>query len=195
MQRKPKIARTVESSTSPLPTINHAPTTVRAVLAFGSADAGELGIGPTAADLADDDQTYEPLLILSLDPTRPSTLHAVQLECGGMHTIALTRDNKIVTWGVNDLGALGRVTEWDGGWHDIDEEAVAPDEPGDMNPLESTPYAIPVTTFLPGTKFVQVAAGDSCSFALTSTGLLYGWGTFKVGLILLPAYLVLQLIN
>jgi alpha-tubulin suppressor-like RCC1 family protein len=29
-------------------------------------------------------------------------------------------------------------------------------------------------------RFAQVAAGDSCSFALTDTGLVFGWGTFKV---------------
>ena len=34
----------------------------------------------------------------------------VQIDAGGMHVVALTRDNKILTWGVNDQGALGRDT-------------------------------------------------------------------------------------
>lgn len=51
---------------------------------------------------------------------------------------------------------------------------------GDLNPLESTPTCIPDTSFPPGTKFATVAAGDSCSFAVTTTGLVYGWGTFVV---------------
>jgi regulator of chromosome condensation len=98
-----------------------------------------------------------------------------------MHTIALTEDNKIVTWGVNDNGALGRDTAWDGGLRDIGGDSDQED--GELNPLESTPTAIPTSAFPPGMRFAQVAAGDSCSFAVTDTGLVYGWGTFKVRLI------------
>jgi len=29
---------------------------------------------------------------------------------------------------------------------------------------------------------VDVAAGDSCSFALTTEGAVYGWGTFRVSI-------------
>jgi regulator of chromosome condensation len=90
----------------------------------------------------------------------------------------LTEDNRIVTWGVNDNYALGRSTAWDGGMRDVDGD---PEEDGELNPLESTPTPITTQNFPPGTKFVQVAAGDSCSFALTDTGAVYGWGTFKVG--------------
>ncbi|EFX05965.1 ran exchange factor prp20 [Grosmannia clavigera kw1407] len=101
----------------------------------------------------------------------------VQMDCGGMHSIALTRDNQIVTWGVNDNGALGRETTWeapmkDATADDSDDEAM-------LNPRESTPTAVSAEAFPPGTTFVQVAAGDSSSFALTSTGAVYGWGTFR----------------
>lgn len=41
-------------------------------------------------------------------------------------------------------------------------------------------YPIPATAFPESTVFVQVAVGDNCSFALTPTGLMYGWGTFTV---------------
>jgi regulator of chromosome condensation len=94
-----------------------------------------------------------------------------------MHTVALTRDNRILTWGVNDEGALGRDSDWTGKLRDIDDD---PEEDGDLNPLEATPTALPAAHFPRGTAFVQVAAGDSCSFALTDTGSVYGWGTFKV---------------
>lgn len=109
----------------------------------------------------------------------------VQLDCGGMHTIALTEDSKIVTWGGNDKGALGRDTNWDGGLKDMDAEKSGSDSDSDdeaLNPVESTPTHIPESAFPKGTKFTHVAAGDSCSFAVTDTGLVYGWGTFLVSI-------------
>jgi regulator of chromosome condensation len=96
-----------------------------------------------------------------------------------MHVVALTEDRKIVTWGVNDKGALGRDTNWEGKLRDIDAEESDNDD-DDVNPLESTPTALPEDAFPEGTVLVQVAAGDSCSLALTDTGLVYGWGTFLV---------------
>ena len=60
----------------------------------------------------------------------------------------------------------------------IDADSDSDDE--DVNPLESTPTHIPENSFPKGTKFTSVAAGDSCSFAVTDTGLVYGWGTFLV---------------
>lgn len=152
--------------------INQVPTEVLAVLVFGNGDAGELGLGPAVQEVR------RPRLNPFLDPDDPSALHVVQLACGGMHTVALTKDNKIITWGVNDNCALGRNTAWEGGLRDINRDSD--DEDGELNPVESTPTPIPSSAFPSGTKFVQVAAGDSCSFALTDTGLVYGWGTFKV---------------
>ena len=95
-----------------------------------------------------------------------------------MHAVALTADNKILTWGVNDNAALGRQTTWDGGLRDIGADA---DEEGELNPFESTPTEVPSEQFGPNTCFAQVAAGDSCTFVLTTTGDVYGWGTFRVG--------------
>lgn len=107
----------------------------------------------------------------------------VQVAVGGMHCLALTHDNKILTWGVNDQGALGRDTAWEGGYKDIDDNKSDSDsdedDPG-LNPRESTPTSIPSTAFPSGTVIVEVAAGDSSSFALTDDGLVYGWGTFRV---------------
>jgi regulator of chromosome condensation len=163
------------------PSINQAPTDVLAVLVFGNGDSGELGLGSTVQE------ARRPHLNPFLDPDDPSALHVVQLACGGMHTIALTKDNKIVTWGVNDNGALGRDTAWDGGMRDATMDGSDGEEEGELNPRESVPTPIPTTAFPPGTTFVQVAAGDSCSFALTDTGLVYGWGTFKVRSISPPA--------
>lgn len=159
----------------PVPVINTAPERVLEVFAFGNGENGELGLGPSKTE------TTVPRRNPFLDPRDPAKFHVVQLDCGGMHTIALTKDNKIVTWGVNDKGALGRDTAWEGGLRDADA-SDSESEDGDLNPKESTPADIPASAFPEGTKFVQVAAGDSCSFALTDTGLIYGWGTFLVSL-------------
>lgn len=162
---------------SSLPTINEAPTDVLTVYVFGTGDmSGDLGLGPNKK-LARGATT-----IPKLDPKEADSYRVVQLDCGGMHTVALTEDSKIVTWGGNDLGALGRDSNWEGGLRDMDEEPKDDSDSDDeaLNPLESTPTHIPEDTFPPNTKFTCVAAGDSCSFAVTTTGLVYGWGTFQV---------------
>jgi regulator of chromosome condensation len=161
--------------------LNQAPTQILAVYAFGTGDCGELGLGSRQ------NSALSPLLNKFLDPMSPDGLRVVQLACGGMHVVALTEDNKIVTWGVNDKGALGRDTTWEGKLRDMDAEESeeddadeSEDDDADLNPLESTPTALPEDAFPPGTVLVQVAAGDSCSLALADTGLVYGWGTFLV---------------
>lgn len=108
------------------------------------------------------------------------------MATGGMHCVALTRENKVLTWGVNDHGALGRDSEWSGGWVDMEGKGLGDgDQDSDnsekgLNPKESTPIAIDGVCFPTDTVFTQVAAGDNATFALTEKGLVYGWGTFKV---------------
>lgn len=166
---------------SSLPVINQAPTQVLTVFVFGTGDmSGDLGLGPKKKT------AKMPTVIPELDGRKEGTYRVVQLACGGMHTVALTEDSKIVTWGGNDDGALGRDSAWEGGLRDMDAEQNGDDDASDdsddegLNPVESTPTHIPETSFPAGTRFTNVAAGDSCSFAVTDTGLVYGWGTFAV---------------
>ncbi|CAG8948375.1 unnamed protein product [Penicillium salamii] len=154
--------------------INEAPTTKLNVFVCGEGSSGELGLG-TAKNVID---VKRPRLNKLLSPEE---VGVVQVAVGGMHCVALTHDNKIFTWGVNDQGALGRDTNWDGGYKDIDggSDSDSEDEDSGLNPLESTPTAIPTEAFPEGTVFVEVIAADSSSFALTDDGLVYGWGTFR----------------
>lgn len=159
--------------------INQVPTEKLAVLIFGTGEGGELGLGPKKTEV------LRPALNPFLDVGDSSAFHIVQLACGGMHTVALTADNRIITWGVNDEHALGRDSQWEGKLRSIDtgsenSDDDDDDDEADMNPKESTPGEIPSECFPPDTQFSQVAAGDNCSFALTTTGLVYGWGTFRV---------------
>ncbi|KGO59928.1 Regulator of chromosome condensation, RCC1 [Penicillium expansum] len=154
--------------------INEAPKTKLNVFVCGEGSSGELGLG-TAKNVID---VKRPRLNKLLSAEE---VGVVQVAVGGMHCLALTHDNKIFSWGVNDQGALGRETEWDGGYKDIenDSDSDSDDEDSGLNPRESIPTAIPATAFPEGTVFVEVAAADSASFALTDDGLVYGWGTFR----------------
>ncbi|KZF22712.1 RCC1/BLIP-II protein [Xylona heveae TC161] len=179
-QRTPPAPRkervTKKARVAPHVPINKAPTQKLHVFVFGEGSSGELGLG-TAKNCVDVKRPR-------LNPHLPAaTVGVVHVACGGMHVAALTHDNRILTWGVNDQGALGRDTAWEGGLKDIDDnksDASSSDESDSgMNPREATPTAIPDTAFPEGTKFVQLACGDSTTFALTDDGLVYGWGTFR----------------
>ena len=157
--------------------VNEPPTQRLNVYVFGEGTAGELGLG-TAKGAVD---VKRPRLNPNLTADK---VGVVQVAAGGMHVVALTHDNKILTWGVNDQGALGRDATWDGGLRDMDsaEDSDSEDEDGNgLNPKESTPGEVnwSQTELAEGTRFTEVTAGDSCSFALTDDGRVYGWGTFR----------------
>ncbi|KAH6880754.1 regulator of chromosome condensation 1/beta-lactamase-inhibitor protein II [Thelonectria olida] len=159
--------------------INDAPTQILDIYVFGEGSSGELGLGAARFNNKKPIDVKRPRINHNLSA---ANVGVVQISCGGMHAVALTHDNKILTWGVNDQGALGRDTAWDGGLRDMDKSEDSDSEDEDdsgLNPKESTPTAVSEDHFAPGTKFVQVVASDSASFALTEDGRVYGWGTFR----------------
>jgi regulator of chromosome condensation len=158
-----------------IPLSNPVPTVRLDVYVFGEGSAGELGLGPKNAI-----DVKRPRLNTNLDAEK---VGAVDIAAGGMHAVALTRDNQILTWGVNDNYALGRETSWEGQLRDMDaanDDSISDASDVELNPRESTPTAIPADKFPPGTRVVRVAAGDSATFVLTEQGSVYGWGTFVV---------------
>jgi len=82
----------------------------------------------------------------------------IQIVCGGMHTLALTTDGHVYSWGVNDEGALGREAHRD--------DAGSENHPAKVN-------------FPSGERIVQLSAGDSHSVALSYTGDIFAWGSFR----------------
>lgn len=159
--------------------INDVPTQVLDVYVMGEGSSGELGLGSKKINGKKPVDVKRPRLNNNLSA---KDIGVVDISAGGMHVVALTRDNKLLTWGVNDQGTLGRDTTWDGGLKDVDASDSSSEDDDDdsgMNPLESTPTAVLDEYFAEGTKFVQVIACDSASFVLTEDGRVYGWGTFR----------------
>lgn len=80
----------------------------------------------------------------------------IDVCAGGMHTVCLTKEGKIITFGCNDEGALGRSTS---------EREDAEFEPDYVE--------LPM-------KVKQISAGDSHTAALLEDGRVFAWGTFRV---------------
>ncbi|XP_074098195.1 regulator of chromosome condensation 1 [Cotesia typhae] len=110
-------------------------------LTFGQGDVGQLGLGEDV-----------------MEKTRPAVIPGhndiVAIAAGGMHNVCLTMSGKVLTFGCNDEGALGRDTSVEGS--------------------ETTPRLVE----LDGTV-VQVTAGDSHSAALLDDGRVFAWGSFR----------------
>nr|XP_023017406.1 regulator of chromosome condensation isoform X1 [Leptinotarsa decemlineata]XP_023017407.1 regulator of chromosome condensation isoform X1 [Leptinotarsa decemlineata] len=117
-------------------------TTEGVVLVTGAGDVGQLGLGPDV-----------------LEKSRPALVElnhiVVDICAGGMHTVCLTKEGKVLTFGCNDEGALGRVTD---GKEDAEFEAGEVELPA---------------------KVIQVSAGDSHTAALLEDGRVFAWGTFR----------------
>lgn len=113
------------------------------ILSFGQGDVGQLGLGEDVLE------KMRPALI-------PGHHDIIGIAAGGMHNACLTKDGKVLTFGCNDEGALGRDTQKEGS------------------------ETFPGFVTLPG-KAVQVTAGDSHSAALLDDGRVFAWGSFRVG--------------
>lgn len=158
------------------PTINQAPTQRLHIWVFGEGSQGELGLGHLTKNGKQPTDVTRPRLNNFLDAVK---VGVVKAAAGGMHAAAITFDNKILTWGVNDQGALGRET--------IDrrteeqKEAEEDEDDAGLNPEESTPKEVLASNFPPGTVFTDICCSDSATFTVTQDGAVYGWGTFRVG--------------
>ena len=173
-QPKPKAAPKpkIEKPVKPLPVLTEVPKEPMAVMMFGTGDNGELGLGP----LSNAKEVKRPRLNPFLDLEKVGVVH---VSLGGMHGLALTKEGKVYSWGVNDMCALGRDTKADVKVRDIADNSDSEDEVAEvMNKLESTPME--VKGFPEGTIITRIAAGDSISIAVTNTGKVYAWGTFRV---------------
>ncbi|XP_043281398.1 regulator of chromosome condensation isoform X2 [Venturia canescens] len=111
------------------------------VLAVGQGDVGQLGLGTEY-----------------MEKMRPAAVPGCQdivcIAAGGMHSVCLTKDGTVLTFGCNDEGALGRDTS--------------------VEDSETTPALVQLDG-----KAIQVTAGDSHSAALLEDGRAFAWGSFR----------------
>jgi regulator of chromosome condensation len=129
------------------------------VFVWGSNDNGVLGLITNAR------QRKRPFPVALLDSTIDSGYHRLLPKCSqiatkGLHSVAVTPDGVLHTWGVGDEGQLARPISPD------HEE----DHPGRPAPVTMPKGAGPV---------VRVAASDGASFAVDENGNVYAAGVFK----------------
>uniref|UniRef100_A0A8C6X763 HECT and RLD domain containing E3 ubiquitin protein ligase family member 6 n=1 Tax=Naja naja TaxID=35670 RepID=A0A8C6X763_NAJNA len=110
------------------------------VFSWGAGGFGQLGTGKLK-----DSSTPKKIDALSM-------YNVIQVACGHYHSIALTKDGRVFSWGQNSHGQLGL---------------------GKELPSQATPCNI---SSLAGIPLAQVAAGGAHSFVLSHSGVVYGWG-------------------
>ncbi|RUP47695.1 regulator of chromosome condensation 1/beta-lactamase-inhibitor protein II [Jimgerdemannia flammicorona] len=133
-----KRGRATKKAMNKLPSL---PQETGKVFVFGNGDTGQLGLGEDMLD------RKKPYPIKDLEDEG-----IVDVLAGGLHTVAITREGKLWSWGCNDKCALGR----------SGEENV-PEVVGNLDTV----------------RIVKVACGDSITVALSDDGKVYSWGTYR----------------
>ncbi|XP_026580225.1 probable E3 ubiquitin-protein ligase HERC6 [Pseudonaja textilis] len=110
------------------------------VFSWGAGGFGQLGTGKLK-----DSSTPKKIDALS-------KYNVIQVACGHYHSIVLTKDGRVFSWGQNSHGQLGL---------------------GKELPSQATPCNI---SSLAGIPLAQVAAGGAHTFVLSLSGVVYGWG-------------------
>ncbi|EUB62732.1 Regulator of chromosome condensation [Echinococcus granulosus] len=143
-------------------------STAGIVLTLGVGDTGQLGLGP------DITERLKPARFsaasLSNGCLNDDVESFVQVVAGGMHTVCLTADGRVFTFGCNDEGALGRQST-DTSLQDTDGKSV------DGLVEESRPGV--VTFPEKDVHIIMISAGDSHTAALDNLGRVWLWGTFR----------------
>ncbi|OCT71800.1 probable E3 ubiquitin-protein ligase HERC4 isoform X2 [Xenopus laevis] len=116
------------------------------VFSWGHAAHGQIGLSVA------EDYIRVPRNIKSL-----YDIQIVQVACGHHHSLALSKESDIYSWGQNQYGQLGL---------------------GSEIKKESAPRHI---KSLAGIPFAHIAAGGGHSFVLTMSGAIFGWGRNKFG--------------
>ncbi|XP_059113876.1 E3 ISG15--protein ligase Herc6-like [Peromyscus eremicus] len=116
------------------------------VFAWGAGSEGQLGIGE-----------FKKINLTPMKIKALAGIKIIQVSCGHYHSLALSEDGQVFSWGKNSQGQLG-----------LGKNIQSQASPQKVKYLEGIPLA-------------QVAAGGNHSFALSLTGTSFGWGSNSVG--------------
>lgn len=128
------------------------------VFVWGSNETGVLGLTTAAT------RRKRPFPVALLDKSSPGGYKRLLPRCshvaaGGVHSVAVTPEGALFTWGVGDEGQLAR--------HVSREDVEGPAKPERV--------AMPTGAG----AVVRVAASDAATFALDDNGAVYASGVFK----------------
>jgi alpha-tubulin suppressor-like RCC1 family protein len=123
------------------------------IFGWGSGSSGQLGNGVFQSTI----QSSPVQVVTAGTPMAGKTV--TKIAAGGSHTLALTSDGGLFAWGSNSLGQLGDSTTTN----------------------RNLPIAVPMSGALAGKTVVAIAAGNISSYALTSDGLVFAWGSNSCG--------------
>ena len=123
---------------------------------WGSNSRGEIGDGTVSS--FDDDWNR-----INNDKSKPVEImqEVIYVAAGRSHSLAITADNNLLTWGDNEFGQLGDGTS---SIHDYYWQEVETND-------KSTPIIV-----IDDANVVSVAGGQHHSLALKSDGSLWAWG-------------------
>ncbi|XP_069341458.1 probable E3 ubiquitin-protein ligase HERC6 isoform X1 [Eulemur rufifrons] len=116
------------------------------VFAWGAGSEGQLGTGE-----------FKEISFIPKKITTLTGIKIIQVSCGHYHSLALSKDSQVFSWGKNSHGQLGLGKEF---------------------PSQASPQRV---RSLDGIPLAQVAAGGAHSFALSLCGTSFGWGSNTAG--------------
>ena len=142
------------------------------VLCFGMGDMGQLGIPGKNPDEGIGSSSI-PRVIKNLRDAK-----VLKVACGGLHNAAVDEDGRVYTWGCNDEGSLGK---FDFSNLDQLDTAYVPQKVSGFLPSRSSPTYPTVSEYAPRTDeaIVDIATGDCQTLALSTTGNVYMFGTYR----------------
>ncbi len=139
------------------------------VIVFGNSEAGQLGLGCSVP------YSRSPRILMNLRG-KPINM----LACGGMHSLALTNDGIVYSWGISDYGLGWKTTEEeDDGAFPSQVTGFFPSKYGPNGSSSSSSPSSSPSNANNNVIITQIAAGETQSLALSSTGDVYMWGTYN----------------